>query len=130
LLQEPHIRETLSLAYRADMALVGIGAPEPEVYSLLRAGYVDCEALAQLRAHGVVGDVCARRYDAQGQVLDVELNRRIVGIELEALQGIEQVIGVAAGEVKAKAILGALRGRHVNVLVTDDVAARKVLALD
>ena len=129
LLQEPRIRETLALARRADVALVGIGAPAPEVYSLLRAGYVDRGALAQLRALGVVGDVCARHYDAQGVELDIELNRRIVGIELEALHGIGQVIGVAGGEAKAEAILGALRGGHVNVLVTDDAAAQKVLAL-
>lgn len=129
LLQEPRIRETLRLARRADVALVGIGAPAPEVYSLLRAGYLDREELAQLRAQGVVGDMCARHYDAQGRVLDIELNRRIVGIELEALHDIAQVIGVAGGEAKAEAILGALRGGHVNVLVTDDVTARKVLAL-
>ncbi len=127
LLQEPRIRETLSLARRADVALVGIGAPAPEVSSLLRAGYLDREALAQLRAQGVVGDVCARHYDAQGSVLDIELNRRIVGIELEALHDVEQVIGVAGGEAKAEAILGALRGGHVNVLVTDAATARKVL---
>jgi deoxyribonucleoside regulator len=44
--------------------------------------------------------------------------------------GIAQVIGVAGGEAKAEAILGALRGGHVSVLVTDDAAARKLLALD
>jgi len=129
LLQEPRICETLSLARRAGVALVGIGAPSPEVYSLLRAGYLDRDALAQLRAQGVVGDICARHYDAHGRVLDIELNRRIVGIELEALHDIEQVIGVAGGEAKAEAILGALRSGHVNVLITDDVTARKVLAL-
>jgi len=129
LLGELRIRETLDLARRADVALVGIGAPAPEVYSLLRAGYVDREALAQLRALGVVGDVCARHYDARGVELDVELNRRIVGIELEALHGIGHVIGVAGGEAKAEAILGALRGGHVNVLVTDDAAAKRVLTL-
>jgi len=130
LLQEPRIRETLSLAHRADVALVGIGSLSPEVSSLLRTGYLDREALTQLRAQGAVGDICARHYDAQGRVLDIELNRRIVGIELEALHSIEHVIGVAGGEAKAEAILGALRGGHVNVLVTDDAAARKVLALD
>jgi DNA-binding transcriptional regulator LsrR (DeoR family) len=129
LLQEPRIRETLSLARRADVALVGIGAPLPAVYSLLRAGYLGREELARLRAQGVVGDICARHYDAQGSVLDIELNQRIVGIELEGLHDVEQVIGVAGGEAKAEAILGALRGGHVNVLVTDDTTARKVLAL-
>jgi deoxyribonucleoside regulator len=129
LLQEPRIRETLQLARRADVALVGIGAPTPEVYSLLRAGYLDHEALAGLRAQGVVGDICARHYDAQGRVLDIALNQRIVGLELGALTGIERVIGVAGGEAKAEAILGALRGGHVNVLVTDDVTARRVLGI-
>jgi len=130
LLQEPRIRETLSLARRADVALVGIGSTVPEVSSLLRAGYLEREALMQLRAQGAVGDVCARHYDVQGQVLDIDLNRRTVGIELEVLHSIERVISVAGGEAKAEAILGALRGGHVNVLVTDDVAARQVLALD
>lgn len=130
LLQEPRIRETLSLARRADVALVGIGAPSPEVSSLLRAGYLDREELAQLRAQGGVGDICARHYDAHGRVLDIELNQRTVGIELAALHYIEQVIGVAGGEAKAEAILGALRGGHVNVLVTDDATARKVLTLN
>jgi len=130
LLQEPRIRETLSLAHRADVALVGIGSLVPKVSSLLRAGHLNRKALGQLRAQGAVGDICARHYDAQGHVLDIELNRRIVGIELEALHSIEQVIGVAGGEAKAEAILGALRGKHVNVLVTDDAAAQKALALD
>lgn len=128
LLQEPRIRETLSLARRADLALVGIGAPVPEICSLLRAGYLGVQALAQLRDKGVVGDVCARHYDAQGRALDVDLNRRIVGIDLEALHNIGQVIGVAGGKAKAEAILGALRGGHVNVLVTDDATAMAVLA--
>jgi DNA-binding transcriptional regulator LsrR (DeoR family) len=113
-----------------DIALVGIGSLVPEVSSLLRAGYLDREALAQLRAQGAVGDICARHYDSHGQVMDIELNQRIVGIELKDLQDIKQVIGVAGGEAKAEAILGALRGRHVNVLVTDDGAARKLLTLD
>lgn len=130
LLQEPSIRETLALARRADVALVGIGAPMPGNNSLLRAGYLDQAALAQLRARGVVGDVCARHYDAQGQELDIELNRRVVGIDLDSLHNIGQVIGVAGGELKAKAILGALRGGHVNVLVTDDAAAMRILSLD
>jgi len=129
LMQEQHISDTLALARRADIALVGIGAPDPQNYSLLRAGYIDRAALAEMQARGVVGDVCARHYNAQGRVLDIELNDRVVGIKLESLHRIDQVIGVATGTAKAKAILGALRGGHVNVLITDDVTAKKVLAL-
>jgi DNA-binding transcriptional regulator LsrR (DeoR family) len=128
LLQEPRIRETLSASRNADIALVGIGSLMPEFSSLLRAGYLDRKSLGQLRMQGAVGDICARHYDAAGRVMDIDLNRRIVGIELDDLHRIDQVIGVAGGEAKAEAILGALRGGHVTVLVTDDLAAQEVLA--
>ena len=38
--------------------------------------------------------------------------------------------GVAAGAEKALGILGALRGRIVDVLICDQAAARSVLTLD
>ncbi len=130
LLQEPHIRETLALARQADVALVGVGSPVAEVASLLRAGYVDIKTLATLQEQGVVGDVCARHYDIHGRVLDLDINRRIVGIELKDLHRIKVVIGVAGGNGKAEAIVGALRGHHINTLVTDEATALRVLELD
>ncbi len=130
LLQEDHVRETLELARNANIAMVGVGTMVPGASSLVRAGYLDVETAAEMERSGVVGDICARQYDINGQLLESELNRRIIGIELEALHHIDQVIGVAGGEAKASTILGALRGKHINVLVTDETAARKVLAMD
>jgi DNA-binding transcriptional regulator LsrR (DeoR family) len=45
------------------------------------------------------------------------------------MQGVRRVVGVAGGASKAEAILGALRGRYVSVLVTDATAAQRVLEL-
>jgi DNA-binding transcriptional regulator LsrR (DeoR family) len=128
--QELTIQETLELARKADIALVGIGSLDPLESSLRRAGYLDEADLANLSSLGAVGDICARHYDSSGQVLEVESNRRIVGIELDELRNIDRVIAVAGGVSKAEAIRGALRGGYVNVLVTDDLAAQKVLELD
>ncbi|MGD8245151.1 MAG: sugar-binding transcriptional regulator [Anaerolineae bacterium] len=127
LLRESSIRDTLLLTAEADFALVGIGAPQ---VSPLLTEYLNAEELAQLTAEGAVGDICARQYDIQGQVLDTELNHRVVGIDLETLHRVGQVIGVAGGIAKAESILGALRGEHVDVLVTDQEAACEVLRLD
>jgi deoxyribonucleoside regulator len=129
LLQQPNIADTLARICEADIALVGIGTPRPEGNSLLRAGYVDIETLTDLRRAGAVGDVCARHYDLNGCELDLDLNHRVVGIEIEALRGIDRVIGVTGGDGRAAAVLGAIRGRYVNVLVTDDETAENVLAL-
>jgi DNA-binding transcriptional regulator LsrR (DeoR family) len=130
LLQEPRIKETLDYARRADVALVGIGSLIPEVSSLLRAGYLNRQELADLREIGVSGDICAQHYDANGNVMDIDMNDCVVGISLDALGSIERVIGVACGEQKAEAILGALRGGHINVLITDDSACRKLIVLN
>jgi DNA-binding transcriptional regulator LsrR (DeoR family) len=128
--QELTIQETLELARKADIALVGIGSLDPFESSLRRAGYLDEADLANLSSLGAVGDICARHYDSSGKVLEVESNRRIVGIELDELRNIDRVIAVAGGVSKAEAIRGALRGGYVNVLVTDDLAAQQVLELD
>ena len=128
LLQEPAIRETLSLVHGADVAVVGLGALVPEVSSWLRAGYCDLDGLYELRAQGAVGDICGHHCDCNGRVLDMELNHRIVGIELDVLQSVGYAIGVGGGEAKTEIVLSALRGGHVNVIVTDSSAARQVLA--
>ena len=129
LLQDRNIRETLGRAERADVALVGIGCPDSELYSLLRAGYVSETETQHIRAAGVVGDICAQHYSLNGQWLDLDINRRTIGITLNTLSNINTVVGVAGGSRKAAAILGALRGGYLDVLITDDQAAQKVLAL-
>jgi deoxyribonucleoside regulator len=129
LLQDHNIRETLARAARADVALVGIGCTNSEFYSLLRAGYVN-EAEAQgIRTAGVVGDICAQHYSLTGQWLDIDINRRTIGIDLGILAKVQTVIGVAGSSQKGAAIYGALRGGYLNVLITDDQAAQKILAL-
>lgn len=129
LLRQRSIRETLAAAAHADIAVVGIGALVPEVSSLLRAGYLNRRSLARMRRQGAVGDVCGHMFTGDGELVDTELARRIVSIGVAALRGIPRVVGVSAGAVKAEAVLGALRARLVNVLVTDDQTARAVLAL-
>jgi len=129
LMQERTIREALDRVRGADIALVGIGTPDPDLYSLIRAGYLPPTAAAELAAAGVVGDICAQHYDSTGQVLNLDINRRAVATDLETLRQVPTVIGVAGDVRKAAAILGALRGGHVKILITDEQAATEVLRL-
>ncbi len=125
--QDRSIRRTLEIAAQADVALVGIGATDPAVSSLLRAGYLDDAGLAELVSYGAVGDVCGHHFTLSGELVDAELNRRLIAVDAEALRGIPRVVGVASGPAKVDAILGASRARVVNVVVTDDTTARRVL---
>ncbi len=129
LFSEPTIRNVLMKAEQARIALVGIGSTKPALYSLTKAGYVSESYLEAIRAAGAVGDICAQHYNRRGEWLDISINRRVMGVTLQTLAGIETVIGVAGGKEKAETILAALRGHHINVLITDAAAAKAVLSL-
>ncbi|NOK59919.1 MAG: sugar-binding transcriptional regulator [Chloroflexi bacterium AL-W] len=63
--------------------------------------------------------MCAQHYDINGRLLDTDLNKRVIGIGLETLRSIETVVAVAGGQEKVKAILGAIRGKYIDILITD-----------
>jgi AI-2 transport system ATP-binding protein len=129
LLQERSIRQAMQRAEHANIALVGIGSTDSDIYSLLKTGYVSREELEQIRAGGAIGDICAQHFSESGDWLNIDINRRVVGVTLDTLAKIDTVIAVAGGERKAHSILAALTKQYVNVLVTDEQAARAVLKL-
>jgi len=129
LLAEPTIRDIIDRAQTVQLAIAGVGSVQDEAASFLRAGHLTSEDLAQLRAQGIVGESCGRFFDARGRDEGFEINQRIIGIELSALRRIPRVLAVARGLPKAESILGAMRGRFITVLATDDITARAVLRL-
>lgn len=130
LMKDKVVRETLDRAMKADIAFVGIGAFARKKNSLVRAGYLDEDELSRIEAAGGVGDTCAQFFDAQGRLLDIDINRRVIGLPLAELAKLPRVIAVSLGEEKARGILGALRGKRITGLITDQKTALRVLALD
>ena len=130
LLRQPSIREVLDAVKRAKAAIVGIGSLDPKVSSLLRAGYLTVEGAADARRAGAVGDVCGHHLDVRGNLLELDLDHRIVAVEVDTLRKIPRVFGVAVGVAKSAAILAALRSELVSVIVTDSVTMRAVLELN
>lgn len=129
LVLEPGIAAILDLARRADLALVGIGAADPGQSSLVRGGFLSPTEAQEMTQTGVVGDICGHAYLLDGTNFAPPSGRKVVGVTLEDLRHIPCVIGVAGGPAKAQAIAGALRGRYVSYLVTDNRAAEAVLRL-
>jgi deoxyribonucleoside regulator len=127
--RERTIEETLAMGKRADVALIGIGTPQPELSSLVRAGYLSRSEIESLMASGVVGDIVAHQFDENGNWLDIPANRRAISLDAESLRRIPRVIAVSGGVSKARAILAGLRGRYCTCLVTDARAAQAVLEL-
>lgn len=128
LLGERPVYETLERGRRVKLAVAGIGAVDEDASSFLRAGLLTRDSLATLRDQGAVGEMMGRFYKLDGTFLGIEFNRRVIGIGLDDLRRIPNSLAVARGRTKIEAIVGALCGRLVTVLVTDDETARGVLA--
>jgi len=129
LLETKSIRETINVGKKTDVALLGIGTISPEYSSFYLAGYITRRELDGLRRAGAIGDVCGLHFDIRGQPACDDFCERLVSIRRPDLLSIPVRLGVAGGEGKAEAILGALRSKYVNVLVVDNVTVRKVLKL-
>ncbi len=127
LLEDRRLRETLAMAEHLDIAIVGIGTIEPELSSIVRAGYIMPEQARYLGSIGIVGDVCGEQFDIHGNLMEIPLAGYVFGIDVGLLREVPLVIGVAGGPKKADAILGGLRSGLVNVLVTDESAAVAIL---
>ena len=128
--RERTIEETLTLAARADVALIGIGTPQPELSSLVRAGYLVAARNESLMASGVVGDIVAHQFDENGLWLDIPANRRAISLDAESLRRIPPRRSRGLGGInKARAILAGLAGVIAPAWSTHARAAQAVLEL-
>jgi len=129
LLAEPSIADALAEAGRADLAFVGIGTPSrgssAAILASMNLSHADQSAFWSAQP---VGDVAARYYDAQGQPVHGVVEDRILGVSLDELLRIPNVVGVAQGRAKTPGVLGALRGHIIDSLVCDDTLARSLLS--
>jgi DNA-binding transcriptional regulator LsrR (DeoR family) len=126
LAQDPHVRQTMALFDRITVALLGIGSLEPSPWLVGSGNAFSTEELQSLKDKGAVGNICLRFYNANGKEIKDALSPRVFGMELERLKSIPMVVGIACGKRKRQAILGALRGGWIKVLITDQFTAESL----
>ncbi|WP_321475819.1 sugar-binding transcriptional regulator [uncultured Paludibaculum sp.] len=128
LVKDRFVREALDLFPQVTLALVGIGATEPSRALASSGNIFSPREVGMLAEKGAVGDICLRFFDAAGRQVLTELNDRVISMELDQLQAVPRVVGVAGGQRKTSAIRGALAGKLINVLITDLASAGRLLA--
>ena len=125
--RDPHVHKTIDMFDRLTRAVVGIGAWTASG-STVRAALPE-ELALELDAAGAVADVCSTLLDAGGSELRAAgLPGRFIAISAEQLRAVPDVVAIAGGGAKAPAILAALRSGLIHRLITDEEAARLLLA--
>jgi lsr operon transcriptional repressor len=94
---------------------------------LCRDGLPSDVSMAELIDAGAVGDILGYVLDAEGNLINHPLNERVIGIEIENLRRIPNVIMAAGGDHKVPIIKAVLARRVVNSLVTDEATATALL---
>lgn len=123
-----HIAHTRALCKSADATFVGI-AHIDETSPLVRDGFISVAESIALMEMGAVGEIVGWVYDQDGHLIPGLTNDRVSSAPLTP--GVERpVVGLAVGQEKVRAILGALRGNLVNSLIADEATAQAVLQLD
>ncbi len=128
-LQVQHnIASNLALAANADVTFVevgNLGTNSP----LLLDGFVTNYEVEELQNKGAVGEIISWVFDRNGQLLDCSVNDRVASTLLTVSSN-KPVIAIAAGQDKVAAILGALRSKMINGLITNEYTAECLLSLD
>ena len=127
LLGQQPLQNTRALAARADAWIVGVGHID-ETSPLVVDDFVSAEESRELIARGAAGEVLAWVYDENGRLIDGLINDRVSSAPHHPGSA-RRVTAVAHGKRKRRAILGALRGKLVNALITDEATAEAILAL-
>lgn len=123
LVQEPIVKEMLSLYDQTDIVIHGIGSAL-EMAVRRESSEEEKQALID---KGAVSEAFGYYFDEHGKVVQ---RIRTVGIQLEQVNRCKSIIAVAGGKNKAKAILSYFKqGAKQSVLITDSAAAEEMLLL-
>jgi len=129
-LKEQSMQSVLRYYKELKTVITGIGIPNPNSSTMFKAGYISAEDLHALANNGVVGDMSLQYFDQYGNTKAYRtFNDRVAGMPLEQLRQVENKICIGSGLHKAAALYGALQGGYVNILVTDEECALRLIEM-
>ena len=107
------------------MAIVSVGDLRP--HSVFRQyGLLTSEELASLERAGAIGDVLCHFVDADGNIVDHPVNRRVLAVNPNDLRGTRNIILASGGWHKFGVIRAALKLLQPSVLIVDEMVAERL----
>lgn len=127
LLSERRVQSTLDQFSTITTAFVGIGAIETNPVLTKENREISEELIQSIIKSDAVGDIGLSFFNEFGEKSVTDFHDNVIGMTLEELCKVDTVVGIAGGAEKFKPVLGALRGRLIDVLITDQQTAEMLL---
>lgn len=121
----PIVKRSMDWMRKCTVAIFGIGGVDHDS-SLYKGGFLNDKLVEELAEENAAGCICFSCFDIDGNPCE-RFNSKIIGMSLRDISHIPLTIGVAGGRSKINAILGAIRGGYLNILVTDQLTAECLL---
>lgn len=122
-----YIASAIENVSKVDIVFAGIGGLTKNALLVRDETIITWNEVKALMDRGAVGEIGLHFYDIQGNLVDSDLEERVIGIRLDELKTIDRIVAIAGGTEKVDAIIGAVRGKFINTLITDIFTAKKLL---
>lgn len=129
LIDDCGLKPLFDLAAELDIAIVSCGDISPKATALSES-FLPKSTIQELVEAGCVSDTMFNFIDAVGKSVDHPLNELAMSIDLDTLRKAKHIILASGGEQRAIAIRATIRRTGCNTLITDEAAAKALLALD
>lgn len=120
LLTDPYIQQRLPTIRGASVVVHGIG----DALAMAKRRQASDEELAILRDREAKAEAFGYYFDERGEVA---YSMKTIGLRLSDINHVRVVLAVAGGAKKATAIAAAAKSYRIDVLVTDEGAAQRLL---
>ena len=128
LLEHCGINQIFELADDLDVAFLSAGGIEG-ITTSYRLGHVSEAERQSLIAAGAVGDLLYNFISEDGDLVDHNVNTRVISIGIDRLKNAKDRILISGGKEKVKVLLGCLRLVKPTVFITDEITAKAILSL-
>lgn len=123
LLDDPYIQERLPIIRQATIVVHGVG----DAVAMAKRRHATDDEIRLLAEREAKAEAFGHYFNARGEVVYA---MRTIGLRLDDVAKARVVIAVAGGQRKAQAIASVANAYRIDVLVTDEGAARRILQLE
>lgn len=126
LMKHSGIKEVFDRAKSLDLAIVSVGDLSPQSV-FTEYGLLSRDEIASLERAGAVGDILCHFIDAEGRVVEHEVNDRVLAVHPHDLRNSRNLVLASGGWQKVAIIRAALRMLRPSVLITDEMVAERLV---